>query len=71
MSVMLISGREDSRRVEWDAADEESVAKAKAIFDKEVETSLAYVDTPTKKEQIREFDPLAESIVVTRPLVGG
>lgn len=71
MSEMLISTPKDTRRVEWDPKDEASVVKAKEQFDKIVEHNFAYKTTETGKEQIREFDPLADEIRVTAPLVGG
>lgn len=48
-------------------------AKAKEEFDRLVsEGHLAYrIDKPGKGTSLRDFDPRAEEVVFTRPLVGG
>lgn len=72
MSTMLVSSPgEGTRRVEWDPADKEAVAKVKEDFDSLIGHNFGYVKTPGGYEQTREFVPEAEEIRITPRLVGG
>jgi hypothetical protein len=72
MSAMLVaSPGTETRRVEWDPADEESVAKVKEEFDTLIEHNFGYKRTPDGFEQIKSFDPEAEEIRIAPRLVGG
>lgn len=72
MSVMLVATPgEETRRVEWDPADEASVAKVKEEFDTLILRNFGYAATPAGYEQIREFKPEATEIRITAPMAGG
>ena len=69
---MLIVTPDEKREVTWDSRDSASVARVKEEFDRLIEHNFAFeTTTEGKKEQIHKFDPEAESITVTVPLVGG
>lgn len=60
--------------VTWNPETGEGVEKAKEQFDHFAKLGyLSYTVAPVTKEknQIRSFDPLAETIVQAAPLVGG
>lgn len=60
--------------VQWDPANEASVATAKEKFDAALkEGKLAYTvkSKATKGEQITEFNPELKEIIVAAPLAGG
>jgi hypothetical protein len=69
MRIMNMRGDEE---VEWDTEVQETVDAAAARF---AEVLLAghqgFVTSPGDTKQIKEFDPLAERIVVIPPMVGG
>ncbi len=58
------------------ATDTEETAAAKTVFDEKVgQGFMAYTTTVEegvrKGEVIKDFDPLADTIVLTPPMVGG
>jgi hypothetical protein len=60
--------------VKWDPMNAAEVAEARAIFDRAMTGtgSLAFdVKTGDESEVIKHFDPEAQHIVVSSPLVGG
>lgn len=61
--------------IAWDTRDEASVCAAHALFNSLMNTGcLAFTaDDPTGRtgEQIKTFDPQAETIMVTSPFQGG
>lgn len=73
MSVMTIVPHvEGARSIEWTSADDAQVAVATREFTTYRERGfLAYAVKPDGEEQIFAFDPTAERIMVTAPLVGG
>lgn len=69
LSITDASGHTE---VKWDTEAPETVEETRRQFDEIVSRGyLAYAKTDTGSEQIRSFDPEAEEIVVTAPLVGG
>ena len=73
MSAFRILDRNGDTTIEWDVKDKESVAKVRAEFERVVaEGYMTFrVDAPDSGELIREFDPTAEAIIATSPMVGG
>ena len=73
LSVLRILDQNGDTALEWDVADDLSVEEVREKFDELVSAGhLAYrIDSPTSGEVIRNFDPTAEEIIVTAPLVGG
>lgn len=67
--------RSGDTRVMWDRKNKAEVAAARAQFDAlRKDGYLAYKAKGKdghQGEQIREFDPKAERIILVRPLVGG
>lgn len=70
--LKILSTLDGHKTLEYDVKDERSVADAEAEFVKIMERSgLAYKVTEKGNEQIREFDPSAETIVIHEQLQGG
>lgn len=73
-STLSILDHTGDTRIEWDGDDPASVEIARASFDAALRKGhLAYrVGAGGRQgEQIREFDPAAERIVLSPQLVGG
>ena len=71
--MYVLSRRGDTERT-WDPADPNEAAKARKEFERyQADRCLAFStpDTGGDASLIREFDPDASEIVVTRPLKGG
>ena len=61
-------------KVVWDYKDDDSVAAAKATFDalkKKGHIAYSVKKDGSAGEVIREFDPKAEKIIMSPPMVGG
>ncbi len=74
MGTMYVLGRRGDTEGTWDPADPNSVAKARKEFERyKADRCLAFStpDIGGDASLIREFDPQAEEIIVSRPLVGG
>lgn len=69
----IVSIARSTREQTWDPADKGSVARARAVFkDCRADGMLASkVVTPGEEEQLKEFDPEAETIIFRAPLQGG
>jgi len=68
-------GAKGDTRVIWNPRDPDEVAAARAQFDTLVKEKrfLAFRVNTTggKGEQIREFDPEAEKLIIAPPMAGG
>lgn len=74
MSVLRILNNNGDATLEWDVKDKKNTAEVEAEFKKIMKNAgfMAFrVDSPTAGEQIKKFDPTAQEIIITRPLVGG
>lgn len=75
MGEMRVMGQKGDTRVIWNPRDPDEVAAAKAQFDTLVgeKRFLAFKVTAGggKGEQIREFDPTAEKLIIAPPMAGG
>lgn len=77
MGVMRILGPGGDDRRDWDPDDPQQVQELREEFDRLIESgSFAWSTTPSDTREgsataIREFDPDAEQIVVTRQMRGG
>jgi hypothetical protein len=73
MSVLRILDKFGDTAIKWDVKDKLSVQEVKQKFDEMVASGqLAYrIDSPSKGEVIRKFDPTAKEIIIHAPLVGG
>jgi hypothetical protein len=74
MHSMHMLGRQGDTETHWDPADPESVRTARRLFEQYKNARcLAFTIREPGGDafQIRDFDPEAGEIVVTRPLVGG
>lgn len=69
----ILPAREGDRTVEWDTEIDATLKQASAEFERMLGVGYmaSRVDAPGQAEQIREFDPEAKTIVMTRPLQGG
>lgn len=72
--MLCVLDRTGDTKTVWDRRNDVEVAAAKAQF--EALTSKGYLafsvaKDGSKGEQIREFDPDAEKIILSPPLVGG
>jgi hypothetical protein len=74
-SVMEVMGREGDVKVMWDKHNTDEVDAAKSQFDKLTKEKrfLAFKVNKdgTNGDQIREFDPNLERIILVPPMVGG
>lgn len=74
-SLLSIADPSGDTRIMWDPKKKDEVATAKAAFDAaKAKGMLAYSVDPTsadKGEVIREFNPKAGKIIMSRPLAGG
>ena len=72
LSIADVTG---DTRIMWDPRSKDEVATAKAAFDAAKKKGmLAYTvdpDSADKGDVIREFDPQAGKIIMSRPLAGG
>ena len=74
MRTMYMLSRRGDTEVQWDPADPASVARARRAFETYRRAhALAFVVPGPREDPIctREFDPDAEEIILTRPLIGG
>ena len=73
MSRMHVLGRHGDSETHWDPSDPDSIRDAERLFeDYRTARCLAFsVEPGGDAVNIRAFDPTAEEIIVTRPLVGG
>jgi hypothetical protein len=76
IGCLTIPSSNGDTRVMWDTRDEASVAEVRRVFDEMVKANHMLAEKVTEAaghqgEQIRDFDPEAEVIVVHRPLAGG
>ena len=74
-NMLSIADATGDTRIMWDPKNKDEVATAKAAFDAAKKKGmLAYSVDPEsadKGEVIREFDPKAGKIIMTKPLAGG
>jgi hypothetical protein len=74
-NMLSIADPTGDTRIMWDPKSKDEVATAKAAFDAAKKKGmLAYAVDPEsadKGEVIREFDPQAGKIIMSRPLAGG
>jgi hypothetical protein len=67
--MRLLSGNGDDE-TQWD--NEETAAIAKKVFDGLIGLGhAAFEKTPNGTELVKSFNPDAEEIIISRPLVGG
>lgn len=73
MGMICVLDHTGDTRTEWDVNDVASVCEARKVFNEFRERNyIAYKKTGEGTgEQVRDFDPTAEEIVMSRPLVGG
>lgn len=73
MSMLRILSREGDTVLEWTKDDAKSIAAVKREFDSLIASGYQAfkVDSPTEGEVIRNFDPEAETVIMTVPMVGG
>lgn len=73
MSKLRVLNKSGDTTLEWDVEDAASVEVVKAQFNEIIKGGyMAFsVTSPTSGEQIRTFDPEAEEIIMTAPMVGG
>jgi len=74
MSTMYILGRRGDTERTWNPADPNSAARARKEFERyKADRCLAFStpDTGGDASLIREFDPDAREIIISRPLIGG
>lgn len=72
---MAVMGKEGDTKLIWDRRNEDEVANARRTWD-ELVGRKRYLAFAVKKdgdkgEQIREFDPEAERIILVPPMKGG
>lgn len=73
MGKLRLLSKNGDDLTEWEAENEASTAVAKKVFDEQLAIG-ARAFTKTGKgehELIHSFDPAADEILITRPLVGG
>jgi hypothetical protein len=74
-NLLSIADPSGDTRIMWDPKDKAERGAAKAAFDAaKAKGMLAYAVDPKsadKGEVIREFDPKAGKIIMSRPLAGG
>ena len=71
---MRIIDKSGDTKIIWDRNNADEVANAKKVFDDlKAKRFMAYKvdDHGDKSEVIREFDPNAEKLIMSPPLVGG
>lgn len=71
---MRVMGREGDTRVTWNARDVDEVAAAREQFDRlRARGFLAFAvgEGGAKGEQITEFDPNAQKMILAPPMAGG
>lgn len=71
---MAILDKSGEQIITWSPDDDKSLAEAKAVFDQKVrgEGFQAFnVMEGNESEVVRTFDPQAEHVVLSAPLVGG
>jgi hypothetical protein len=73
MSKLRVLNQSGDTTLEWDVKDPISVEAVEKEFNQIIkEGYMAFkVDSPTEGELIRNFDPTAEEIIMTAPMVGG
>lgn len=74
MGELSVLDRTGDTKIMWDSAQDAEVDAARATFDKLKKAGyLAYSVNKKgdKDEVIKKFDPDAEKIIMTPPLVGG
>lgn len=71
MSVLRIMNRSGDTTLTWTKGKNE--AEVRAEFNKIIKSGyMAFrVDSPTSGAVIRRFDPEADTIIMTAPMVGG
>lgn len=77
MAEMRILNEKGDARVAWDPTDEKSVEEVRVQFDELIANGWMAFDVQTDEiagtsgSVTRKFNPDAETIIVSRPLVGG
>lgn len=74
MYTMHVLGRHGDTETYWDPSDPQSLRKARQLFeDYRKAGCLAFSarEPGGEASHIRDFDPEAGEIIVTRPLIGG
>ena len=75
MGELSVMGRRGDTKIIWDPGNEDEVANARRTFDDLVgrKRFLAFrvAARGSKGEQIREFDPDAEKLIIAPPMAGG
>ena len=72
--VLKVTNRTGDTQTQWRVGDDLSTAEANRVFDEMVQAGfLAYTvpDDGSAGDVLRTFDPQADTIVITPPLVGG
>lgn len=74
MGVLAVMGGSGDTKIAWTAGNEDEVANARRTFDDLTDKGYAafsVVARGEKGEQIRRFNPNAESLILVPPLAGG
>ncbi len=75
MNRMRILGKSGDTEFRWDPTTGQGLRAAKLVFDEKTRSSryLAFIEGPSGDgvRMIRQFDPDAESIILTPRLIGG
>jgi hypothetical protein len=74
MGTLRVLGSRGDSQVRWDEANEASVSKARKAFERYLAFRFLAFSTPPSGGDatlIRNFDPEADEIILTRPLIGG
>ena len=73
-NIMSAMGSAGDTRVEWNPDNEDEVKVARGVFDdltKQGFTGFRVYDDGKKGQQLTEFDPQAERILLIPPMAGG
>lgn len=73
MSVLRVLTNKGDTLLEWNRTDAKSIEQVKAEFDAMMASGFQAfrVDSPTEGEMIRTFDPEADTIIMSVPMMGG
>ena len=74
MNSMHLLGRQGDSETRWDPSDPTSTQNARRRFEAYQRAgflTFSAIEPGREAVQVRDFDPRAEEIIITRPLVGG
>jgi hypothetical protein len=72
MHEIAVMNKEGDTRTSWNPADADSVAVAKALFERlRASGHMVYKTVEGESEIVREFDPQATDLVAVPRIVGG